>query len=173
MEEIWKDIEGYEGLYQISDKGRVRSLVGWNGRKYIKRVKMLNPYKQGIGNNSDYYRSVVKLKNKGKSKDFKVHRLVAIAFLDNPDGKPNINHIDGNPLNNIMENLEWCTQKENIDHSIDSELKINRINTIDRNTMITFLNNGYTYDEIAEELDIAKGTVYNYIKKFEIKKIYQ
>lgn len=108
----------------------------------------------------------------GEAKDFKVHRLVAKAFIQNPNNYKMVNHIDGNPLNNNANNLEWCTQKENIRHAIDNELTIRRINTIDRETMVDLLNNNFTYDDIANMLGIAKGTVFNYIKKFNIKKIY-
>lgn len=132
---------------------------------------MLNPYKQQA--NKYYYRAVVKLHKDKSKKDFKVHRLVAQAFIPNPHNKPNINHKDGNPLNNKVENLEWCTQQENIDHAINTDLTIRTINTIDRDTMVELLNNNYTYDEIAELLGIAKGTVFNYIRKFNIKKIYR
>lgn len=171
VNEEWKDIEGYEGYYQISNHGRVKSLVGWNGNQYIKREKMLNPYKHKASKN--YYRSVVKLKKNMKSKDMKVHRLVAEAFIPNPENKSEVNHIDGNPLNNHVTNLEWVTHQENIAHSVENELRVYAIKTIDRSTMVKFLNNGFTYDEIAEELGIAKGTVFNYIKKFNIKKTYR
>lgn len=171
VEEIWKDIEEYEGIYQVSNHGRIKSMIGWNGHKYIKREKMLNPYKQEGSKN--YYRAIVKLKKDGKGKEFKVHRLVAEAFIPNPENKAEVNHLDGNPLNNIVSNLEWSTHQENITHSIDTGLKVNTINTIDRKTMVTFLNNGYNYDEIADILGIAKGTVFNYIRRFDIKKIYK
>ena len=103
----------------------------------------------------------------------KVHRLVAEAFIPNPNGYPIINHIDGNPLNNIVENLEWCDQKYNMKHAIENNLKFNQINGIDRNDMLELLNSGRNYDEIAEILKIAKGTVFNYIKKFNIRKYYK
>lgn len=169
--EIWKPIEDYEGYYEVSNLGRVKSLVGWNGRKYIEREKMLNPSKENT--QANYYRAIINLYKNGNKKTFKVHRLVAKAFIPNSLNKPQVNHKDGNPLNNQVENLEWCTCKENIRHSIDTELTIRRIDTIDRDTMIELLNNDYTYDEIADLLSIAKGTVYNYIKKFKIKKIYR
>lgn len=168
--EVWKDVKDYEGLYQISNFGRVKSLLGWDGKRYIKRERILSPSKQSL--NPDYGRAVVNLCKDGKRKTFKVHRLVATAFLPNPEGLNIINHIDGNPLNNKVDNLEWCDTLHNVNHALDTELKVNRINTIDRETMVMLLNNGFNYDEIANILCVAKGTVFNYIKKFQIKKIY-
>ena len=168
--EEWRDIEGYEGLYQISSFGRVKSLVGWNGEKYIRREKILMPFKQKAS--ESYCRSVVRLFKCGQGKDFKVHRLVAKAFIKQPLGQNVVNHLDGNPLNNRVDNLEWCTQKQNIIHAIENELIIHRIKTIDRETMLDLLNNNFNYDEIAGILGVAKGTVFNYIRKFKIKKIY-
>ncbi|NFF21812.1 hypothetical protein FDF76_12995 [Clostridium botulinum] len=133
--------------------------------------KSTSSYKQQT--NINYRRSVVKLfKNKTK-KEFKIHRLVAEAFIPNPNNYKVVNHIDGNPLNNIVDNLEWCSQKMNVAHAINHELSVHRINTIDRTTMIELLNNNFSYDEIAQTLGIAKGTVFNYIRKFNIKKIYE
>lgn len=169
--EEWKSIKGYEGLYEISSFGRVKSLLGWNGRKYIQRERILAPYKQQ--SNKYYSRSVVKLTKDNKTKDFKVHRLVAEAFIPNPNNYKVVNHIDGNPLNNNVENLEWCTQKMNIKHALNNELTITRIKTIDRETMVELLNNNFNYDEIAKMLGVAKGTVFNYIRKFKIRKIYE
>ncbi|NFE13145.1 hypothetical protein FDB55_06915 [Clostridium botulinum] len=164
-------MKGYEGLYAISNYGRVKSFIGWDGKKYIKRERILAPYKEQT--NINYCRSVVKLfKNKTK-KDFKVHRLVAEAFITNPNNYKVVNHIDGNPLNNRVDNLEWCSQKMNVAHAINHELNVHRINTIDRTTMVELLNNKFNYDEIAQTLGIAKGTVFNYIRKFNIKKIYE
>lgn len=168
IKEKWRDIKGYEGLYQVSNLGRVKSLCGWNGRKYIKREKIINPWKQEGSKN--YFRSVVGLTKNKITKTFKVHRLVANAFIPNPENKPEVNHKDGNPLNNIVENLEWVTSKENIKHSVENELRIYQINTIDRDTMLELLNSGRNYDEISKILNIAKGTVFNYIKNLILKK---
>ena len=98
MTEIWKDIEGYEGLYKVSNHGEV-----WSERKQ----GLLKKGKCATG-----YYSVSLYKNK-KQKIFFVHRLVAINFVDNPLGKPCVNHIDENKTNNHFSNLEWCTHKEN------------------------------------------------------------
>ena len=110
MEEIWKDIEGYEGLYQVSNMGRVKSVerMKWSGKCYYKAPeRILKPRKNGGG----YL--VVMLSKNGKVKTCRVHRLVATAFIPNPNNLPQINHIDENKGNNHMENLEWCDSKYN------------------------------------------------------------
>lgn len=100
MEEIWKDIKGYEGLYQVSNLGRVKSLG--NGKEKIRKTNI----------SSNGYLSLILVKNK-KGKNFSVHRLVAEAFIDNPDNLPCVNHKDENKLNNCVDNLEWCTKQYN------------------------------------------------------------
>ena len=99
MEE-WRDIKGYEGLYMVSNLGRVKSLVGSYGRT---RIKILDQKPDAHG-----YKRVALYKN-GNKEYFKVHRLVAIHFIENPDNKPCVNHKDENKANNRVENLEWCT----------------------------------------------------------------
>lgn len=102
---IYKPIDGYPQYYVTTD-GRVWSNLRKNGiERFIKQTEQ------------DGYLSVV-LYNDGKPKGFRVHRLVAQAFIPNPNCKPYINHIDGNRSNNVVTNLEWCTQKENVNHSI-------------------------------------------------------
>jgi len=114
-EEIWKDIIGYEGLYQVSNLGRVMSLPkSWivgNGahRSHKGRMRVLSKSKSG-------YLSLLLNKNK-QEKYHNIHRLVATAFIDNPSNFPVVNHIDENKLNNIPSNLLWCTQQNNIIHS--------------------------------------------------------
>ena len=98
--EIWKPIEGYEGVYEISNMGRVRNA---NGR--IRNSQ----------NNGNGYR-IIKLYRNGKGIKFFIHRLVAKAFIPNPQNKPWVNHLDECPANNKASNLEWCTEKENANY---------------------------------------------------------
>ena len=107
--EVWKDIEGYEGLYQVSNLGLVRSLDHieenlWKGKPY-KRMHLgrtLKPIKQVTG----YYS--VTLHKCGEQQTTRLHRLVAKAFVPNPDNLPEVNHKDENKANNRADNLEWC-----------------------------------------------------------------
>lgn len=105
--EFWKDIEGYEGLYQISSFGRVKSLKSRRG------VKILRPWYAGEG----YLQVALKKNRTTKREKFYVHRLVAKAFISNPTNLPQINHKDKNKKNNNVENLEWCDAQYNIEFS--------------------------------------------------------
>lgn len=106
MTEIWKDIKEYEGKYQISNTGKVRSLVN-NKNKIRKQPKILKPYLD-----KDGY-EIVRLSKNSKLKAFKIHRLVAIYFLDNVKNKLAVDHIDTNRRNNNYTNLRWVTNEEN------------------------------------------------------------
>jgi hypothetical protein len=101
MEEIWKDVQGYEDYYQISNFGRIKS-------KYYNRIRSY------ILNQGGY--CTVQLCVKQKRKAFALHRLVAIHFIPNPLNLPEINHLDFNKENNKINNLEWCTPKQNSIH---------------------------------------------------------
>lgn len=101
--EIWRDIQGYEGLYQVSNYGRVKSLCA--GRWHTEMIRKAVPDKDG-------YLTVV-FKKDNKVSCYKIHRLVASAFISNPNNLPHINHKDENKTNNHVSNLEWCTAKYN------------------------------------------------------------
>lgn len=105
--EVWKDIAGYEGLYQVSNLGRV---------KRDGRIKTLSVDRGGY--------LYVWLSKHSKMKCLKVHRLVADAFIENPNGKRTVNHIDGNKKNNQVDNLEWATHSENIIHANKTGLRV-------------------------------------------------
>lgn len=114
MDEIWKDIPGYEGLYQVSDRGRVKSIARKisNGYAMVDRPeRLLLPNTLAKG----YFQ--VTLYNVISRKCFQVHRLVAMAFIPNPQGYPQINHINGNKQDNRKENLEWCDNRQNQLHA--------------------------------------------------------
>ena len=101
--EIWKDVTGYEGLYLVSSYGRVKS---------VKSGLILKPTQKNCGGLQ------LKLSKNGKSKGFQISRLVAIAFIPNPEGKPCVDHIDGDKSNNRADNLRWVTTKENCNNPI-------------------------------------------------------
>ena len=102
MTEIWKNIEGYEGKYQVSNLGQVKSMIG--------QEKVLHPKKHRNGHLQ------IGLHKDKKRKTMYIHRLVAQAFIPNPDNLPGVNHKDENPNNNNVDNLEWCTQKYNCNY---------------------------------------------------------
>lgn len=106
----WKDIEGFEGYYQISNCGNVRSLDRFDGIRNLKGKCLKQSLKQ-----NGYLQ--VGLRKNGKRKWFSIHRLVAIHFIDNPEKKPQVNHIDCNKQNNNVNNLEWVTAKTNYKHA--------------------------------------------------------
>lgn len=119
--EIWRTIENYAGFYEISNLGNVKSLKrlvdNHSGFKKLLKEKYLKTHISKTG----YF--VVDLKKNNQRKTFKIHRLIAIAFIDKIDGKNYINHIDGNKLNNYISNLEWCTIQENNKHAEKLGLK--------------------------------------------------
>lgn len=103
QDEIWRDIDGYD-MYEVSNLGRVR-----------RKPMVMKP-----GSIPSGHLTVALCKGKGKPKSMYVHRLVALAFLDNPEAKPLVNHKNGNPKDNHLSNLEWSTYSENIKHGYES-----------------------------------------------------
>lgn len=136
MKEIWKDIKGYEGFYQISNLGRVRSLDRLVNGNHITcdfqtmKGKILTGSMDKLG-----YVRVLLRRNRAYDSQL-VHRLVAIAFIDNPKNLPYINHKDENPSNNRVDNLEWCTAQYNVTYGTCQErinkFKIRRVNQYDK-----------------------------------------
>ena len=119
QKEVWKDIKDYEGLYQVSNLGNVKSID-----KIIKRKNGIEQhFKEKIINkwNSNY--AYVNLSKNGKGKTYTIHRLVAQAFIDNPNNYPCVNHKDENKKNNNVNNLEWCDYKYNNNYNF----KMNKI----------------------------------------------
>lgn len=142
--EKWKDVKNYEELYEISDKGQVR------------RKNKNNVLKQS----NSVYRSVTLCKNNIKT-NFTIHRLVAEAFISNPDNKEFVNHIDGNKYNNKNYNLEWCTRLENSKHASQNGLVRNQYG---KNNNMNILNENEVKDI---KLKIKSGiTAYKVHKQF-------
>lgn len=116
--ELWKDIKGYEGYYQVSNLGNVRSVD-----RTVKRKGNGTSFSKGqiiklqINKRTGYCK--VNLCKEGKSKTYEVHRLVAVEFLENSDNLPVVNHLNGVKTDNFVENLEWCTYKQNTQHAHD------------------------------------------------------
>lgn len=155
MKEIWKDIKGYEGLYQVSNFGRVKSIPR-NGTILKERILQPKISKQG------YYE--VNLNNKYKRKMMKVHRLVAEAFIFNYNNLPFVNHKDFNTLNNNVKNLEWVTPKENTLYSKklgrynnSYKLKMKRVNQYNKQGELIKTWNSIT--EASKMLNIDKGHI--------------
>lgn len=119
---IWKDVVGYEGIYEVSDTGKVRTKEGkktYSTRHKCERVWKQRTLRQKVSKDNTCR---VNLWKDGKEKTWLVHRIVAYAFIPKVPGKDFINHIDGSRLNNSVENLEWCTYEENSNHAFDTGL---------------------------------------------------
>lgn len=190
LNEEWRDVSGYEGMYQVSNLGRLKSL-----ERYVRHsannisLKKEHIFNVGISNKS----LIAILSKEGTSKGYLIYRLVAKAFIPNPENKPEVNHIDGNRMNNKVTNLEWATRSENEKHAYDTGLYVSRkgenhpMSKITRNDilkMYDLFNAGNSKKQIAEIFNISyshvcrifKGSTWKhlpdsaYIKKENLKK---
>ena len=160
MQETWLDIKGYEGLYQVNNFGQVKSLdkpmfvygIHHDPIATIRKGKILSPRLSDDG-----YEKVSLTKNK-KAKNYFVHRLVALAFLPNPNHYEEVNHIDGNKRNNNVLNLEWCSHLQNMQHCYANSLRKHHVAPM----------LGRTYDKSP----LAKK-VYQYDKNYNLIKIWK
>lgn len=162
-DEIFIDIKNYENLYQISNKGRIKSkysVIDKNNGIRHKKEKLIS-----FGNNGNGYLFVYLWKN-NKSKRFYVHRLVAQHFISNPNNYPQVNHIDKNRSNNNVENLEWCTDKYNKIYS--KGIKVKKGNIIYNTIKDAAIKNNIPPSTLNERLKNKYYVKYNYNEKYEI-----
>lgn len=167
--EEWKPIEGYEGIYEISNHGRLKSCqreetytrpdTGTICHR-IRKAKLIE-----IGDDGWGYKISGLMKN-SKSKDVSIHRLVAQAFIPNPENKPHINHIDGNPSNNHVRNLEWVTAQENVADAIQKRGRKKLTDLIKEKygKKVVCLDNMVHYKSLAEVRDVfGQGGSIDYV----------
>lgn len=174
--EIWKEIVGYEGFYEVSNYGKIRSLErkieqkDANGNIYLRTMKgrVLSSNK----NNGNGYKVVALCKGHGERQiNNYIHILVAKAFVSNPENKLTVNHIDGNKSNNYFYNLEWATSLEQASHAQKNNLRNNKNpNYSDEIIMLVYENLVYknkTYDYLRVKYGISKAYLYTLkIKKY-------
>lgn len=169
MKEVWKPIAQFNGRYDVSNKGRIRSWINMGRRK----LKTPEIRKTGY-NNCGYEYIVISYKSKQYTES--IHRLVAITFIPNPENKPCVNHIDGDKTNNHASNLEWMTHKENTRHGMETGLisfeshgEKNGMSRLTRNDVLD-IRNTYrlgcvTQQEIADAWGLSSGHVNDIINK--------
>lgn len=152
MKEIWRDIKGYEGLYQVSNLGNVKSLERKTKHKYNKEIIMKKHF------NGNYY--FVRLCKNSQKKNFFIHRLVAENFIKMMPNKKYVNHINGIKTDNNLNNLEWVSASENVLHAIKNNLKRlpnKKIIQLDYNNKI--INHWESIKEASEKLEINRSNI--------------
>lgn len=166
--EEWRAVKGYEGLYEVSNLGRIKNLTSWNGKEHIYKPHILKGSIQRMP--GGYNRIIVTLKRgDGKrGKDFKVHRLVAEAFVEKRQGCNVVNHKDFNPLNNRADNLEWTTDYEN--HLYSTERGRRGFLSIEqRKELASEYINGAKSCELQKKYGVSSCVIRSTIKKYGIK----
>lgn len=149
--EVWKDVVGYEGIYEVSNKGRIKS-KHYGKEVFLKTQKTYDGY------------ITIKLSIGGKSKRYILHRLVAIAFLDNPENKPQVNHIDCNKTNNFSDNLEWVTAQENVMHAWKNGLNGNTVYFFEKKIVEDY-KNGMISTELTKKYKTSWLAIRKLLKK--------
>ncbi len=170
MEEIWKDIEGYEGIYQVSNLGQIKSLERTvnNGTGFRKvRERILKP----VLNNYGYQLVCLRFSN-GKQKSITIHRLVAFAFISIDKYRFQVNHKNGIKTDNRLENLEWCCHNENILHAIKKGLSNhkgsnNESSKLTENDVLAIRSSKLSNKELAKIYPVNRITIWS-IKKRRI-----
>lgn len=155
MNEIWKPIEGYEGKYMISNLGRVKSL----NYKRTGKEKILKSNIDNVG-----YVRISLSKPAQKRKTFWIHRLVAEAFLPNPDNLPQVNHIDENKENNSLENLEWCNNSYNVRYSQTKKVACYKNNKVIKvyNALVDVEHDGHKFKNVSSVCHGKRNTHHGY-----------
>jgi len=163
--EIWKSVLGHEGFYSVSNRKRVKSLyrniVKADGKKYthLEKILSIKISKQGYNQ--------LKIRDENGRKTVKLYRLVAEAFIPNPDNKPCVNHINGIKTDDRVENLEWTTYSENAQHAWDTGLNTRRIGELNKssklkeNQVLEILKNNrkLTRIELSKEYNVSKTLI--------------
>lgn len=172
MNEIWKPVAGYEGIYEVSNLGRVRSLDRevanrWGTTKPVPgAIRTIAVKREGY--------CFVNLFRRSRGRPMYVHRLVAIAFLPNPEGLPQVNHIDGDKLNNRADNLEWCTGKENCQHAVAEALYqtwrgeqtvMAKLTELDVSNIRSRWASGEKQNALAREYGVRPGTIHKIVHR--------
>jgi hypothetical protein len=162
MQEIWKDIPNYEGIYQVSNFGNFKSyerIVFYNNKKAIRKSKILNLRESKAG----YLYTVFSVNKERKT--IKPHRIVAKVFVDNPLNKPCVNHINGIKTDNRVENLEWVTHSENTKHAFNNGLKKgisgekSHYSKIKLNDVFDIRNSNLSTKELSEKYKISQSQI--------------